>query len=130
MELSDVKGWKVLSTGGALRAGALSLVGYQAERMVEGFYVDKVIVSCKGIDRNKGFTDSNELDAGLKRQMLLSADTKILAADSGKFGRVSFTKITDYADLDVIVTDYRMDEEWKELLKDCGVSIVDRKSVV
>ncbi len=124
LELSDVKGWKVLSTGGSLRAGALSLVGYQAERMVDGFYVDKVILSCKGVDFYKGFTDSNELDAGIKRQMLASAATKILAADSGKFGRISFTKIIDFSDVDVIVTDYEMNEEWKERMEDCNVNVV------
>lgn len=124
LELADVKGWKVLSTGGSLRAGALSLVGYQAERMVDGFYVDKAILSCKGIDYHKGFTDSNELDAGIKKQMLSAATTKILAVDSGKFGRVSFTKIIDFTDVDVIVTDYEMDEEWLEKMQDCNVKVV------
>lgn len=125
LELADVKGWRVLSTGGALRAGALSLVGYQAERMVDGFYVDKVIMSCKGVDFHKGFTDSNELDAGIKRQMLSAATTKILAADSAKFGRISFTKIIDFSDVDVIVTDYKMNEEWMERMEDCNVQVVE-----
>lgn len=124
LELADVKGWKVLSTGGSLRAGALSLVGYQAERMVDGFHVDKAIVSCKGVDFHKGFTDSNELDAGIKKQILSAATTKILAVDSGKFGKISFTKIIDFADVDIIVTDYEMDEEWQERMEDCHVSVV------
>ncbi len=124
LELSDVKGWKVLSTGGSLRAGALSLVGYQAERMVDDFYVDKAILSCKGVDYHKGFTDSNELDAGLKRQMLNAAATKILAVDSGKFGRISFTKIMNFYDVNIMVTDFDMNEEWKEKMQDCNVKVV------
>ncbi len=125
LELSDVKGWKVLSTGGALREGTLSLVGYQAERMVDGFHVDKVIISCMGVDFHKGFTDSNELDAGIKKQMLASATTKIVATDGRKFGRISFTRIADFAEVDVIVTDYVMDEEWRERMEDCGVQVVE-----
>lgn len=125
LELSDVKGWKVLSTGGAMREGTLSLVGYQAERMVDGFHVDKVIISCMGIDYHKGFTDSNELDAGIKKQMLASATTRIVAADGRKFGRISFTRIADFSEVDVIVTDYAMDEEWQERMKDCGVQVVE-----
>lgn len=124
LELADIKGWRVLSTGGALRAGALSLVGYQAERMVDEFYVDKAILSCKGVDYHNGFTDSNELDAGIKKRMLDSATTKIMAADSGKFGKTSFTKIVDFSDVDVIVTDYDMDEEWQEKMQDCNVNVV------
>lgn len=124
LELAEVKGWKVLSTGGSLRAGALSLVGYQAERMVDGFHVDKVIISCKGVDYHKGVTDSNELDAGIKKQMLGAGTTKILAVDSGKFDRISFTKIMDFSELDVIVTDYNMNEEWMERMEDCHVRVV------
>lgn len=125
LELSDIKGWKILSTGGSLRAGALNLVGYQAERMVDGFHVDKVILSCKGVDYEKGFTDSNELDAGIKKQMLSAATTKIMAVDSGKFGKISFTKIVGFADIDVVVTDYKMDEDWRERLKECRVKVVE-----
>lgn len=124
LELAEVKGFKVMSTGGSLRAGALSLVGYQAERMVDGFHVDKVIISCKGVDYHKGVTDSNELDAGIKKQMLSAGTTKILAVDGEKFNRISFTKIIDFADLDVIVTDYDMDEEWQEKMEDCHVKVV------
>lgn len=124
LELADVKGWKVLSTGGSLRAGALSLAGYQAERMVDEFYVDKVIISCMGIDYHKGITDSNELDAGIKKQMLRAGTTKILAVDHGKFNRISFTKITDFPDLDMIFTDYEMNEEWQEKMTDCHVKVV------
>lgn len=124
LELSDVKGWKVLSTGGSLRTEAMAFFGYQAERMVDDFYVDKAIVSCKGVDFHKGFTDSNELEAGIKKQMLGAATTKILAVDSAKFGRVSFTKILDFAGVDMIVTDHAMDEEWTEKMQDCNVEVV------
>ena len=124
LELVEVKGWKVISTGGSLRAEALALVGYQAEQMLDGFYVDKAILSCKGVDYNKGITDPNELEAGVKKQMLAAATTKILAVDSGKFGRVSFRKIVDFTDIDVMVTDYEMDEEWIEKMQDCNVKVV------
>lgn len=125
LELDDVPDIKILSTGGSFRAGNLSLVGYQAERMVDGFHVDKAIMSCKYVDFHKGFTDSNELDAGIKKQMLASATTRILAVDSNKFGRISFTKIVDFSDVDVIVTDYKMDEAWQEKMEDFHVTVVE-----
>ncbi len=124
LELSDVEGWRVMSTGGTLRPEALSLLGYQAERMVSEFYVDKAIISCKGIDFHKGISDFNERESGLKKQMLASASTRILAVDGNKFGKVSFTKILDFAELDMIVTDYELDEAWLEKLEDCKVEVV------
>ncbi len=115
LELSEVAGWKVLSTGGALREGSLSLVGYQAEKMITNYHVDKAIISCKGIDMEKGITDSNEMDAQIKKLMLDSANIKILAADNSKFNKISFTKIGDLADVDILITDSELDDKWKQV---------------
>ncbi|WMJ88676.1 DeoR/GlpR family DNA-binding transcription regulator [Anaerocolumna sp. MB42-C2] len=115
LELSEVAGWKVLSTGGTLREGSLSLVGYQAEKMITNYHVDKAIISCKGIDMEKGITDSNEMDAHIKKLMLESANKKILAADNSKFNKISFTKIGDLTDIDILITDTELDDKWKQV---------------
>ncbi len=115
LELSEVAGWKVLSTGGTLREGSLSLVGYQAEKMITNYHVDKAIISCKGIDMEKGITDSNEMDAHIKKLMLESANIKILAADNSKFNKISFTKIGDLTDIDILITDTELDDKWKQV---------------
>jgi len=121
LELSDMVGWKILSTGGALKEGALSLVGYQAEKMISTFHVDKAIVSCKGIDIEKGITDSNEMDAHIKKLMLDAANKKILAVDNSKFDRISFTNIGDLVDIDIMVTDSEPDEKWKNILNSLNI---------
>ncbi len=121
LELSDISGWKVLSTGGTLREGSLSLVGYQAEKMISTFHVDKSIVSCNGIDSIKGITDANEMDAHMKRLMLESGNMKILAVDQTKFDRISFAKIEDISCVDMIVTDKKLSEEWKNIFENNNV---------
>lgn len=117
IELSDRSGWKILSTGGMMKEGSLSLVGHQAERMLQSFHVDKAVISCKGIDADYGFTDSNELEAQIKKRMLESAATKILAVDQSKFDKISFTKIGDLSDADILVTDFEPEQKWKILLE-------------
>lgn len=114
LELADKPDWKVLSTGGLLKEGALSLVGQQAESMIDNYHVDKVIISCKGIDREYGITDSNELDVQIKRHYLKAAKQRILAADSSKFDKISFMKMCDLSEMDVLVTDKRPEEAWME----------------
>lgn len=116
LELSGVPGCKVLSTGGVLKEGSLSLIGYQAEKMINSFHVNKTIISAKGLDLKKGITDSNESEVHIKKLMLEAANTKILIADSSKFDRISFTKICDYNEIDMLVTDSALDERWSEVL--------------
>ncbi|BCJ94611.1 putative HTH-type transcriptional regulator YulB [Anaerocolumna cellulosilytica] len=130
LELSEVAGWKVLSTGGVLKEGSLSLVGYQAEEMLSNYHVDKAIISCKGIDIEKGFTDSNEMDAHIKKLMLNSANVKILAVDNSKFNKISFTKIGDLSELDVLITDSEPDDKWKQAMASAEVKVLYKENKV
>ena len=60
IELFGAQDWKVLSTGGESREGSFALVGYQTDRMLRSYHVDKAIISAKGIDMNAGLTDSDD----------------------------------------------------------------------
>ena len=89
LELADKQDWTVLSTGGVLKKGALSLMGSSAEKMINSYHVDTAICSCKGIDMSLGITDSNENDSLIKQAMIHSAERRILAIDSDKFDKKS-----------------------------------------
>ena len=122
IELSDVSGWKILSTGGTMKEGSLALMGHQAQKMLATFHVDKAIVSCKGIDTIKGFSDSSESFAELKKTMLRCAFQKILAIDSSKFDKIAFIQIGDLQDISMVVTDKKPDDKWMQVLSGAGVT--------
>ncbi len=124
LELADKDDWKVLSTGGALKKGALSLVGTSAERMIRGFHVDLAICSCKGLDMNMGITDSNEKDSVIKQAIFSAADKKILAVDSSKFDKISFVCVCDVGEVDTIVTDAQPSDRWIEYCKDHNIDLI------
>ncbi len=124
LELADKPDWKILSTGGALKRGGLSLVGTSAERMIRGFHVDLAVCSCKGIDINKGITDSNEKDSEIKQAIFAAADKKVLAVDSTKFDRISFVRVCDIGDVDAIVTDAQPADRWIEHCKEKNVQLI------
>lgn len=124
LELADKEDWNVLSTGGSLRKGALSLVGTTAEQMVRSFHVDLAVCSCKGLDLSMGITDSNERDSAIKQAIFAAADKKILAVDSTKFDQTSFVKVLDIKEMDMIVTDCAPADHWLEYLKNKNVEII------
>lgn len=124
LELADKDDWNILSTGGTLKVGALSLVGSTAERMIRGFHVDIAICSSKGIDINMGITDSNEKDAQMKQAIFSSAAKRVLVIDSTKFDRIAFTKVCDVDELDVIVTDQKPDDRWVKYIEDKGTELI------
>lgn len=124
LELADKQDWTVLSTGGALKKGALSLMGSSAEKMINSYHVDTAICSCKGLDMTLGVTDSNENDSLIKQAMINSAERRILALDSDKFDKKSFVKICEVSDIDVIVTDGDPGERWISFCHDNNTELV------
>ena len=124
IELLDVPDCKVISTGGEIVSTAFGLVGHVTDKTIRSYYVDKAVVSSKGLDIDKGFTDSDERHANNKRSMLESARVKILAVDSSKFDRVSFAKIGDLRDITMIVTDTKPEDKWLKKFAEFNVECI------
>ena len=99
-------------------------MGNAAQKVLNGYHVDKAVLSCKGIDIKNGLTDSNELDSDIKNVMYSCADTVILAVDSSKFERVSFVKTMQMKRGDILVTDQMPSGEWQSFLQERGVQLV------
>ena len=121
LELSSLSSCKVHSTGGVLRPESLALVGPQCVDSLSQFHVDKAILSCKGLDRTGGVTDSNEQHAAVKRAMIAAASQAILVLDSSKFDKISFVKIAGITSFSCIVTNRKPDEPWLEFLDRHGI---------
>jgi len=121
LELADAEDIEVVCTGGTLRATSMSFRGNKTIDTINSYNADKVFLSCKGLDIKKGITDGNEDIAGIKLNMIRSADIVYLVVDSSKFNRVGFSKICDLKDIDVIITDSEPPQEWKKAFENIGI---------
>lgn len=124
VEASDISGWNIFSTGGRLQEGSLALFGPSADKMLSSYHADIAVISCKGIDAEGGITDSNELHAMTKHNMLACSNKRIIAVDSSKFDKVAFTKVSDFDGIDVIVTDKEPSERYKAIFDRLKIQLV------
>lgn len=124
IELADKSDWTILSTGGTLKKGALSLGGSSAEKMIKSYHVDTVILSCKGLDTDLGATDSNEGDSLIKQAMISSAERKVLALDGEKFDKKSFVSVCSLNDIDTIVTNKIPSEKWMNVCAEKNIELL------
>jgi len=106
MECSNADNINAISTGGVLRGPSLSLIGSSAAQAISRFTADKAIISCKGLDFEKGIMESHLEEAETKKSMIDNTRELILAVDSSKFNRLSFAKMLDIKRIDLIVSDY------------------------
>ena len=123
LDLPQAHNWNIISTGGFYRSESMAFYGNAAEEKIRNYHVDYAILSCKGIDTEKGITDTREQFAELKKAFFGSARKVILAVDHTKFDKISFVYFGDFDDIDVVVTDVEPDERWKHLFAEKNIEL-------
>lgn len=124
IELSKKEQIRVISTGGTLLSQSLSYVGPLAEKSLEMYHVNKSFLSCKGVHLERGLSDSNELQALLKKQMMEIADETILMIDSSKFGTRAFSQIGPLSAVECIIVDSKIDAEVRRNLEEKNIRLI------
>ena len=124
LELSMVTGWDIISTGGQLKAGTMSLYGWKTAEALSAYHMDKVFMSCKGLSMDRGIMDGNDETAGIKQAMIASAEKVYLAVDSSKFGRAAFAQICGFNKIDTVITDREPDTVWKDFFASNMIGLI------
>ena len=117
--------FKFISTGGTLRPNSGALTGAVAYDTLRRYFVDRAVISCKGLDQTKGIMESNEEESVIKQVMIAQAKETMLLADHSKFGRTAFTQTCDIARVATIVTDRPPDAGWQTFIAEKGIELVD-----
>jgi len=124
LELSAFKDIEILIIGGTLRNKTLSTIGSIAIRNLEGIHVNKLLLSCDGIDIDKGITSQSTLDVEFLSTILELSNFKYLLVDSSKFGKIFLKKITSIPILNKIITDKRIDPAIVRKIEALGVEVL------
>ncbi|EGR0771284.1 MULTISPECIES: transcriptional repressor AgaR [Vibrionaceae] len=124
MELASAPGVEVLMSGGVLRKNALSFSGSQAEHSLKNYRFDKVFLGVDGFDLRAGITTHNEQEASLNRLMCEISEQVIAVADSSKFGKRSCHMIREFGNIDTLVTDSDIPEDYVQGLREMKVEVI------
>ena len=77
-----------------------------------------------GFDLVSGITTPNPGEAQLNRAMCDVAREVIAVADASKFGRTSFCMIREIGQIQKLVTDSGIPEEYRRKLQSLGVEVI------
>ncbi len=95
----------VVLAGGAMREETLVCESPEGVSLVRRYRANKAFLSAGGVSESLGVTCIDAAEAELKKAAVASSQTRILLADSRKFGRVTPSWFADLKDFDAIVTD-------------------------
>lgn len=107
--VADYPGVRLLVTGGELLTFTYTLFGERAVAFVEDLRVDWTFLGADAIDDEIGITNTNTNEIPLKRAMLAMARTRVVLADSSKFGKHALVRVVGIDEVDRIVTDDLLD---------------------
>ena len=114
----------IMLAGGQVRRNFRCTTGQTALEMLSMLHVDKAFIAVNGISIKSGLTTPAMDMAGIKKQMIYSADNVILLADSSKIGRTAFVTYAPVSALDVIITDENADSSFVESLRSTGINVI------
>jgi len=124
LELSNCKDMTLISTGGIMRQKSLSYVGRTAENVINSYHANKLFLSCKGFSPKFGLTDSSEQESEIRKAMIRCSEKVIFLCDHTKFERIGYVKTARLEDIDVMITDVQLPEEWEKCLKNASVEVI------
>ncbi len=124
LELTGSTHSQIMLTGGVMRNKSYSLVGPEAERMMQNYYFDKLFLGVDGMDFEHGLTTSNPQEAQLNRIMVERSNQVIAVTDSSKFDRHSFSYICDLSPISMIITDENIAPDFEKKLRKHDIEVV------
>ncbi len=109
--------------GGEFRPATESLVGPLALAALERFHVRLAFVGTDGFSPRYGLTTHLVEGAEVVRKMAERAETTVLVADSGKFGRKGFVSVLPMAGVGKLITDGGLPADARADLETAGVEV-------
>lgn len=123
LELAQAEQVQVMLTGGVLRKKSMSFYGHLAEKSLQDFHFNKLILGVDGFDLKTGLATHFEKEAILNRIMCEIASEIIVVTDSSKFNARAFHRICPMQRIHTLVTDDGIPDEYVQALQRQGVRL-------
>ncbi|HTK27353.1 MAG TPA: DeoR/GlpR family DNA-binding transcription regulator [Pyrinomonadaceae bacterium] len=123
-ELAGHRGIQIILLGGVMRHSSISIVGHFAEEMLSQLTADKLFMAADGCTLEFGISTPKFEESRINQAMVAIAREKYLTADSSKFGRNSLSRIVSLWDMDGVISDTGLTEEYQAEIAAHGLKLV------
>ncbi|MFA4929911.1 MAG: hypothetical protein WC558_15450, partial [Patulibacter sp.] len=123
-ELAARSNVTLMLLGGRVRGRTLAAVGDWTTRALRELVVDVAVLGTNGISVARGLTTPDPEEAAVKRAMLAAGRHVVVVADHTKLGDDQFARFGALDEVDVLVTDQRVDDETASDLAAAGPRVV------
>lgn len=123
-ELAHLEHPEVYLVGGKLNRYSMSVNGSQSISSIKNLAFDQYFMGVTGYSTKTGFACGSNEEAGLKQACIERADEVIALMDSSKVNLRSTFSVCGLEQIDIIVSDDELPEDFKQACANNGVEIV------
>jgi DeoR family fructose operon transcriptional repressor len=109
--------------GGSVRTSRLAMVDDVTRAELRSMAIDVLFISCDGLSFAHGLTTPYREEHTLKKAMIQCAHRVVALVDQSKFGNAQMFAFAAFEDIDVLVTDDRVEPEAVEFLTGHGIDV-------
>ena len=124
LELCRLKNPTVNLCGGTMNPRTLSVFGGNTLSALENINIDLAFVGVSGCSSEAGFTCGTEADMHIKRLVIKKARTSVVLCGSDKFRRLMPFTFAQISDVDYIISDEPLPEDFVRQCEENGVKIL------
>lgn len=124
LELSRLHNPVITLCGGSLSRNNLAVSGHKTIEMLEGINIDTAFIGVSGCSLDAGFTCGTEGDSYVKKLVIKKARTSVLMCGTEKLKCLMPYTFASFSDVDYIVCDNDLPENYVKAAKDAGVIIL------
>lgn len=117
-------GPRLILIGGELRRLSQTMVGSLTRLVLHELHLDKAFMGTIGLAPKEGMTTTDPSEAFTKELVMRQARQVILLADSSKAGKVAFARAGSLDEVDVLITDAKLDKQFARELAEKKIKLV------
>lgn len=110
--------------GGTVRTNTFAMIDTSARAALLDVAVDVAFIGCDGLSFQRGLTTPYRDEQAMKRAMMASADRVVAIVDESKFGNNQMFSFAGLDEIDVLVTDTRVDDDTIALFDDHTLEVI------
>jgi DeoR/GlpR family transcriptional regulator of sugar metabolism len=114
---------ELIVTGGLAYPRYGVLLGPTTEAALSAIHPKTMFFSVAGLNGNSLY-NQNVLLVQSERKMMEQSQQVVLLVDSSKFGQQALVRLCDVSDIDVVVTDTGLSEEYRDVVKSAGCELI------
>lgn len=115
---------RVILLGGIYQPESECLVGNLVKECLDILNFSKAFIGVDGFTKATGFTGKNMMRADINSAIIKKSPQTYILTDSSKFGKITLSKYCDAEDIQYLITDKDIPQDYYDFFKELNIKII------